>query len=178
VIPFLPLALKFWKPLAGVLIVGLVLLAAYHWSYERGVEATEGHYKPLILAAALAKARAEERTRTLETASERLTAEQEARHAEALKAIDSRAADYQRRYAHLLRQYNANRNGGQMPAVPGSPSLAPESTGSDERIERASASLSDTARRCERDAERLAGWVSWYRKQAALMNGGLVSEGR
>jgi hypothetical protein len=161
--------LRFWKPFAMTLVVGLILVGSYRWAYSNGVEATREHYEPILAAAELAKARAEERTRTLETTSQALVAEQEARHVEALKAIDDRAADYQRRYAGLLRQYNARRSGSEVPAVPGSTAGSVEPSGSDERIERSSAILGDTGRRCERDAERLAGWIAWYREQSLLL---------
>lgn len=160
--------LRYLPHLVGGLLLGAGIFGAYSWAFDRGVSATEARYQPILLAAETARVKAEARTITIESASTRLVAQQEARHAEALKVLDDRAADFQRRYVRLLRDYDASLSGVELPTLPPGTLAAAEPAGSGERIERAGNRLADIGRRCERDAERLAGWIAWYRDQAAL----------
>jgi hypothetical protein len=159
---------RYWKQLVGAALVALLLGTAYGWAYGRGVAATEAHYQPLLLAAEFAKARAEERTRSIEEASKRLTAQQEARHAEALRDLDVRAAGAEQRFADLLRKRAACPRRGEVPAVPGTAADTDAASTERERARRAGERLADVGRGCEADAIALTQLQEWIRSQQAL----------
>lgn len=162
------LARRYWKQLVGAVLVALLLGAAYSWAYGCGVVATEAHYQPMLLAAEMAKARAEERTRTIEDAAKRLTAQQEARHAEALKVLETRTAGAERRFADLLRRGAACSRRGDVPAVPGAAAITDEARAEHERARRAGERLADVGRGCEADAIALTQLQEWVRQQATV----------
>jgi hypothetical protein len=165
----IPILLRFWKPIAGAAVILLVLFGAYRWAYGRGVEATEGHYQSLLTAAEMAKARAEERTRTIEATAQSLTLESEARHAETIAALNGRAADADRRLRALGVRLSARRNCGEVSAIPGTTAESDATAAGDERAAGAGSAIADTGRRCESDAAQLASLQQWIRSQQALM---------
>lgn len=161
-----------WKPIGIALLALSAWLALRHYGdgcYRQGRADEFAVWTPRLAAAEKAASDANAKTATIDAASKAAVAEQEARHADELKVIDSRTADYQRRYSALLLRFRAlDSSRSQVPPVPGSTSDPSQPSGSDERIERAAGLIADTGRRCERDSKRLAGWIDWYQRETAL----------
>lgn len=162
----------FWKPLLIVVIALAVLFALRHYGdvrYRDGRIDEKADWLPRMAAAEQAKAAAEAHTAAIETAQEATTANSEARHAEAITAVNARAADAERRIRALsLRLAARNTCSGQVPAVPDSTSQPHVPSPSEERAVRIGNAITDIGRRCELDAGALADLQQWIREQAAL----------
>ena len=161
-----------WRLVAcGAALLTLVgaLWGYGHLRFEAGRNAERDLWTPRLLAAQKAAADANARTLTIESAQKVVTSETEARHAETIAALNTRAADSERRIRALsLRIASGNSGGCSMSQVSATPAEPDADAAGGERAERAGSRIADIGRRCEADAASLHQLQQWIREQAAL----------
>ncbi len=161
-----------WKPIAVVIIALAVWFALRHYGdsrYSQGRADELAIWTPRLAAAEKAKAAAEARTASIDAASNTIVAEQEARHAETIAALNARAADADRRFRALgVRLATANSRRCSVPEMAGSEPGDAGAAEVERRAAEAGASIGATGRDCADDAARVEFWSRWYRQQAAL----------
>jgi hypothetical protein len=161
-----------WKPLVLLVIALAIYFALRHYGdsrYATGRSDEKAIWMTRLAAAEQARAVAEARTRTLETAADAITANAEARYAATVTDLNARAVDSDRRIHALsvrLAAHDFCRR--ELPALSRTAAESDAATASDTRANRAGAGISDTGRRCESDAATLAGLQQWLREQATL----------
>jgi hypothetical protein len=160
---------RFWKPLAGaVLLIGLALWA-HHAGYESGHAASEAHWRPLFAQAERARDAANLAARQKEESSIRLTQNAEAEHEKVVASLNLRAADADQRIRAIgLRLAAASARRCEVSAIPGATAVPDAASTGVARADGAGASISDTGRRCELDAATLAGLQRWIIGQRAI----------
>ncbi len=161
-----------WRLVAyGAAVLALVgaLWGYGHQRFEAGRTAERDLWTPRLLAAQKAAADANTRTLTIESAQKIATSEAEARHAETIAALNTRAADSERRMRALsLRIASGNSGGCDMSRVSTTAAEPDADTAGGQRAERAGSRIADIGRRCEADAASLHQLQQWIREQAAL----------
>ena len=161
-----------WRLVAyGAAVLALVgaLWGFGHLRFEAGRDAERDLWTPRLLAAQKAAADANARTLTIESAQKIATSEAEARHAETIAALNTRAADSERRIRALSVRITAGHSSGcGVSAVSTTPAEPDADTAGGERAERAGSRIADIGRRCEADAASLHQLQQWIREQAAL----------
>ena len=161
-----------WKLVAyGAAVLALVaaLWGYGHQRFEAGRNAERDLWTPRLLAAQKAAADANARTLTIESAQKIATSEAEARHAETIAALNTRAADAERRIRAVSMRITSGHSGGcGVSAVSATPAEPDADTAGGERAERAGSRIADIGRRCEADAASLHQLQQWIREQAAL----------
>ena len=154
---------------AALLAVIGALWGYGHLRFEAGRTAERDLWTPRLLAAQKAAADANARTLTVESAQKVATSEAEARHAETIAALNTRAADSERRIRALgLRIGTANARGCEVSPVSAAAPEPDADAAGGERAERAGSTIADIGRRCEADAASLHQLQQWVREQAKL----------
>ena len=161
-----------WRLVAYVAAV-LALVGALwgfgHLRFEAGRNAERDLWTPRLLAAQKAAADANARTLTIESAQKIATSEAEARHAETIAALNTRAADAERRIRTLSVRITSGHSGGcDLSPVSGTAAQPDGEPAGGERAERAGSGIADIGRRCEADAASLHQLQQWVREQAKL----------
>lgn len=167
----LPLLLRFWPYLAGAALVIAAYGWAHHAGYESGYAASEAKWQPKFAAAERERDAANARTQMKEAESTHAVAESQRRIDETQKALHDRLADADSRLRALSLRYTAaSARRCEMPQAPGASPIPDATARSNERAERAGASIAATGGRCERDAARLAEALRIYTEQRAIIN--------
>lgn len=163
------LLLRFWKPLAAVAAFGILTWVAYSWAYGRGVEATKTHYESLITAAEMAKARAEERSKTVEAAARALDRDLETEDAKRAEAAEVRAATARRDLDAVLVRLNTERARCRQLSEAAAGARSADDTARElQRVRGLVGNAVEIARGCVRDAQRLELWQQRERELQAL----------
>jgi hypothetical protein len=155
----------------GVALLALIaaLWAYGHQRYAAGRSDERALWNPALVAAQQAAAEANAKTATIESAQKAATSAAEARHAETIAALNTRAADADRRIRALsLRIATSRSSGCEVPAVSPATSKPDAGTAGAERVERAGSSIADIGRRCEADAATLRQLQQWIAEQSTL----------
>src|SRR5690242_17158924 len=104
----------------GAALIALVgaLAGLHHHGVVSGAASRDAYWKPLFTAAEKAAAEANARTAAIESAQTAATTQAEARHADEVQAVNTRAADADRRIRVLLRDLANRPSHCEVPAVP------------------------------------------------------------
>jgi hypothetical protein len=166
-----PLLVRLLPYLLGT--VGIV--SAGWWIHHRGYAAGQAertaHYQPLLAQIDLERAKAEERVKAAQAASDVITAQVEQRHAQTEQALQTRANAAERRITGLLSQLTASGRRDEVHDPAGAPALAGPAPEERERIDRASRRLASIAAGCESDAANLNALQAFYDAQRRLQSG-------
>jgi len=162
------------KIAAAVLVlaaIGTLLGVIHHKGYVAGQAEKVAYYEPILASARDAKDKAEAHAFEVETDSRTLKKQMEADHVAAAKAMADGVAALNARILDLLRQQRAASrpgSGGALPGAGGSSGVSVGGTEVDERDRRFASGVSNVAGNCKSDAESVAGWQEWYRRQQSL----------
>ena len=159
--------LRFWKPLAAVAIIALIVFAVYRSGYSAGHAASEAHWQPLFVAAAKAKAAADARADAQESAGRAISQKSEQDYADRIQELQARSDAADGRIRQLVRNVTATRCG-EVPEASRSAPVVDERSPIIVRIDEAGARLAGLARDCEADAAQLAALQSWVTAQHLL----------
>lgn len=157
--------------LAALLITLLALCGAgfytHHLGYTSGQAQRDSYYAAMIRNATTAQQAAEARAEKLQQSANDIAANIEKEHEQVETTLAQQASAAQSRIADLLRQHTPScaANPPAVPPVAPSPSGAATSPPGADSPDRLAAALTDLARRCESDANRLGQFQEWYRQQ-------------
>jgi hypothetical protein len=164
------LLLKLWPYLAGLALLSGGALWLHHSGYESGHAASEASWTQRFAEAERARDAANLAARNKEADSNRLTQMAEAEYAATLQTLhETSAAADQRIRALSVRIAAASASRCNVPALPGAPAVPDAAAASTARADGAGSRISDTGRRCERDAITLANLQAWLRGQQAIL---------
>lgn len=161
-----------WKPFAIIAVALVIWLALHRYGdarYSQGRADEKAVWVPQLVAAEKARAAADARTTAIDTASKNVVAEQEARHAETIAALNARAAGADRRFRALgVRLAAANSRRCELPAMAGSQPGDAGAAESQRRAAEIGSAIGAVGRDCADDAARLQFFIDFYRQQTAL----------
>lgn len=166
---WLSLVMRFWKLLAGALVILAAGWFLHHRGYESGFAASEAKWQPLFAAAEKARDVANEKARRKEEDSIQLAQMAEAEHAKTVASLNLRAADAERSNLSLVRQLAARSRCGGLPKASGPTAIPDDATAGGERLAGAAGRFTDLARRCESDARQLAELQEWVTGQLGIL---------
>lgn len=166
---WMTLLARFWKPLAGALLILAALWWIYHHGFSAGYAKSEASWKPRFEAAERERDAANAKADAREQLARQLSRESDERYARLISDNNTRALDTQRDITRLVRFITARASGRTMPETSGSAGSPDAATSGDPRIDGAAASIGDTGRRCEADAIQLAELQRYVTEQLAVM---------
>jgi len=166
---WLTLLARFWKPLAGALVIIAALWWVHHHGFSAGYAKSEANWKPRFEAAERERDAANAKADAKEQLARQLSRESDERYARLIADNNARALDTQRDITRIVRLIAARASGGAVPEASGSASRPDAATSGDPRIDGAAASIGDTGRRCEADAIQLAELQRYVTEQLAVM---------
>jgi hypothetical protein len=154
---------------AGIVVIACLLWWIRHDAYEDGQAEREAYYRPLLAdirkQADAAVARVQELERAASAINDMISTEDKQRAEDAAKQRDDalrRLSDMRVRLASALTRRC------EVPGVPGGTGSADATAGESERAAAADGRLTELARQCQRDSDRLRGWQNWYIRQSAM----------
>jgi hypothetical protein len=161
---------RFWKPLAGLVVVLGLLWWVRHQGYQAGEASRDAYWKPRFEQAERDLIVANARTAAKDELARNISRDADIRYAQTLANLNTRFVDADRSIRGLVRELAARAGGGEVSADAGATGSADAASTGDERLERAAAGFGDLARRCEADALRLVEFQRWVTEQRAALN--------
>jgi hypothetical protein len=160
--------LRFWKQIAGVLVLALAITFIYRHGYANGMTTERNRWLPQLIAAQKAYNEAEGRRKAIEASSEAVQADLEKHLEQITRDATAALAGSGKRNAGLLRQLTAATRRCDVPPVAGSTASDAGAPAGEGRTDEVGVGLAGITADCRHDAELLGLWQEFWQRESAL----------